>query len=618
MIYKKDELLGLREKLSKLSLEETKERDKYLIELANGVIEGPSTGFATIDKPWLKYFKMDKFYDIHNTKTIYQDILDNNKDNLDSIAIIYFGTKITYKELFENIDKTAKSLVDYGVKKGDFVTVCSAGIPETVYTIYALAKIGAVANMMAPYFDKKQMTERINDCNSKLLIVMDKFYPVIKNAIEESSIEKTVVIPTLNSSVLRYITKKEVKVNNTTEVFWNKFIKDGKTQENVETFKYQKNYPLCMVYSSGTTGASKAILLSHDSFQYSVVSYDDNTIDIIRKKKMYQIVPPWYSTGFNTSIHLPFHNGVQVFMDPRFERDVFIKNIIKQKVDYAIAPTSMYEGFLDEKLIKGKKLSNFANPFEGGEPLTNEVKSKIEANIKKMGVDTKLRVAYGQCECGAQATSQSQNIEHEEGSVGIPIPGVTISIFDDDFNELTYGQRGNILINTPCGMLEYFKNPEATDKYFYYDKYGTKWNCTGDLGYMKPNGDLFIEGRKEDYTIVNGEKIYNFDIENPVRTLYDVKNCDCIGKLNDDGSHDLALHIVFTDVTKDIYSNEEQLISRLREVQKLLYDKYNNINIVPQYFKVRDSFPYKPSGKRDVEALMKESEGYIYIDSSYL
>lgn len=615
---KKEDILNIRKKDIDLSIEEKKMRDEYLKDLSLGNIQGPMTGYATIDKPWQTYFKMDKFYDIKNNKTIYQDILDNNKDNMDAVALIYFGAKITYKKMFENIDKTAKSLAAHGIKKGDYVTVCCAGIPECIYTVYALAKIGAIANLMAPYFDKDQMTDRINDCNSKLLICMDKFYPQIKDAVSKSSINERIIIPTLNSSPLRFIPSKDkFKSENDSEILWNKFIKDGENEKDPEVFEYEERYPLCMVYSSGTTGASKAIVLSHDSFQYSVLSYEANTVDVLRGQKMYQIIPPWYSTGFNTSIHLPLHKGLMIFQDPRFEREVFVKNIIKQKVDYAVAPTSMYEGFLDEKLVKGKKLTNFANPFEGGEPLTSEVKKQIEDSFKNMGVDSVIKIGYGQCECGAQATSQSQHIKHVEGSVGIPIPGVTIAIFDDDYNELTYNKRGNILVNTPCGMIEYFKNPKATSNYFYYDELNTKWSQTGDIGYMASNGDLFIEGRKEDFTLVNDKKVYNFDIENPIRTLPEIKNCDCIGKPSENGK-DLGLHIIFSESQKNLYNDKDVLVEKLKEYQSIIYDKYNDIDMVPKYFKVRDEFPYKPSGKRDIESLGNETEGFIYIDNSYL
>ena len=79
--------------------------------------------------------------------------------------------------------------------------------------------------------------------------------------------------------------------------------------------------------------------------------------------------------------------------------------------------------------------------------------------------------------------------------VGIPIPGVTVKIVDDDFQELPYGKRGQIVVDTPCGMLEYYHKPEATDKYFRYDEQGVRWSCTGDIGSMGDKGDLFVDAK---------------------------------------------------------------------------------------------------------------------------
>ena len=140
--------------------------------------------------------------------------------------------------------------------------------------------------------------------------------------------------------------------------------------------------------------------------------------------------------------------------------------------------------------------------------------------------------------------------------------------------------------------------------YWRYWLYGFKWR--------------FVEGRKEDYTIVNDKKIYNFDIETPIRSLTDVTDCDCIGKPNENGSKDLGLHIIFAKEFEDKYKDYEQLANRLSEFQEILYKQYNNIDMVPMYFKIRNNFPYKPSGKRDTEFLSKETEGFIYIDKSNL
>ncbi|MBR2678435.1 MAG: acyl--CoA ligase [Bacilli bacterium] len=598
------------------------EEKKVLLlnEISQGKTFGFNSGYPSIDRPWLSFFKLDSYYKIDNNSTVYQDILKQNQNDLKNLAIMYFGGNISYKKMFEQIDKTAKSLEEYGIKKGDFVTVCCAGIPECIYTVYALAKIGAIANMMPPYFDKDQMSARISDCESDTLIVMDSFYPQIKESVNKSTVKKVIVIPTLNSSPLRYIPKKnKIKLNYVNELWWNQFIKDGNKRIVPETFSYEKDYPFCMVYSSGTTGASKAIVLSHDSFQYSVLSYDANTIDINRGQKMYQVVPPWYSTGLSTSVHLPLHYGVTIFQDPRFERDVFVKNIIKKKLDYSIGSTSLYEGFLDKRLTEGKKLSHMYTPVQGGEALNNDLKDKIEGVLKDMGVDTKIIVAYGQCECGAQVTSQSNKINHPADSVGIPIPGVTVKIVDDDFNELPYGGRGNIVVNTPCGMIGYYNRPDENEKYFHYDEFGTRWNCTGDIGSMGENGDLFVDGRAEDFSISEGKKIYNFDIERVLQGESDIKMCDCVSMVRDEISDGFVLHIIFDEESEKLYEeNIEKLYDRLIEIQKRIFDEYNDIIMVPTEFKIRKEFPFKPFGKRDTEAMKRETDGLIHIDKNYL
>lgn len=572
------------------------------------------SGYPTIDKPWYVNYNKNELEKEIQKKTVFQEVYDNNIKFQNDLALEFFGSKINYSTFFKNIEMTAKAFKEYGIKKGDFVTICAAGIPETVYSFYALSKIGAVANMIAPHFEKKDLIARISDCESDTLIIMDEFYPELKEAIKGSRIKNIIILPTLNSSMLRFITKTYKIDSFSNELYWNQFIKDGRKQKETETISYEKDLPLTMVYSSGTTGASKGILLSNDSFQNSIQSYPASGVDISRGQKFYQIIPPWYSTGLSTSIHLPLSYGTSVFMDPRFERDIFVKNIIKAKPNYCVAPTSMYEGFLDEKLVGNKNLSFFNYPFEGGEPLSNEVASKIEKVFKEHGSNAQLRVAYGQCECGAAITTQTQKAENTRGSVGIPLPGVTIGIFDEQFNELKYYERGQILANTPCSMIGYYKNEEATKEYFHIDKNGIKWNCTGDIGYIDEKGNLFVQGRATDYSIIDNEKIYNFDIENILMELDEIKMCDVL-EFDNNGTKELAAHIIFTDkVQKEIEDNPEYLEEKLFEIKQYIYERTNNEKMVPHRFKIRKSFPYAKSGKRDVSKIKEEKDGFILIE----
>ena len=579
---------------------------KELLELKDNLIS-ISGMYPEIDKPWDKYYT--GIYNGENSgKTVYQEVHDNNLDQPNQMALEFFLSKISFGSLDKNTSLAAKALEEYGVKKGDFVTIISAGIPETVYSFYGLSKLGAVSNLMAPYFELDQLVKRINECDSKVLIIMDKFYPIIKDIIKKTSLENVIVVPTLNSSILRIIPNKDKVELGKNDITWNQFIKDGKHRDESITVPYEKDLPLAMVYSSGTTGASKGIMLSNDSFQNSVYSYRLSGVEVHRGFKFYQIIPPWYSTGLSTSIHLPLASGSAVFMDPRFERDVFIKNFIKYKPNYSVAPTSMYEGFLDEKLVKNKDLSHILYPYEGGEPLRKEVSDKIEQVFRDHNCDAKLLVGYGQCECGATITSETPLTSHMDGNVGIPLPGINLRIVDDEMNILSYNSRGQILVDTPCGMLGYYKNDEANKEYFHYDSDGTKWYCTGDIGKIDEDGNLYILGRASDSSMVNGKKVYNFDIENAIIKDSDVKLCDVI---MNNGL--LTAHIVFNEeFIKN--SDEDTVKNKLASIQELIYQEMNDEELVPHQFKIRDSFPYAKSGKRNVLEMLTETEGFITID----
>lgn len=597
--------------ISNFDVNQEKLRDIYLKKLLLGEIQGPLTGKASIDRPWLKHYAELPDYK-ENDKTVYQELIEKNENRKNRLALEYFGTKTTFGELFKKIDSAAKAYYANGVREGDFVTICAAGVPETVYSFYALSKIGAVSNMIAPHFDHEQLVKRIEDCNSDVLVVMDTFYDDIKDAIAKSRIKKTIVIPALNASLLGLITKKHKIDRENNEVYWNEFIKEGKVIENVPECKYKEEQPVAMVYSSGTTGAAKGILLTNDSFQNSVYAYDKMGFDFRSGLKLYQIIPPWFSTGLSTSIHLPLSKGVSVYMDPRFDRKHFVKNIVKAKTNYTIAPTSMYEGFLDKSLVKNKNLSHLTYPFEGGEPLSPEVRSAIETVFREHGSSAELKVGYGQCEGGAGITTEIHNYEHPKGTVGIPLSGVVIGIFDENRNELTYGQRGEVLASTPCRMKEYYKNKEATDEYFYIDENGRKWNCTGDIGYIDEDGYLYIEGRASDYSMVGDKKIYNFDVESAIKNVEGIANVDVLEKKDEAEENKMAVHIIPTsDFMTSISNNPEILADKIFELQTLIYDKFHDDSLVPTIFKIRESFPHAKSGKRDTVSMMYETEGFI-------
>ena len=163
----KEELIKLKEDIFALTEEETKERNNYLRGLAIGDIQGPSVGYPSIDKPWLKYYSDETKKKTIPEMTVYDYLYMKNIDNMDSVALNYLGVNIKYKTLFKKIDEITKSLIAMGVKKGDVITSCLVNMPESVYLIYAANKIGAVVDLIDPFVTHDLMETYCKKTNSK-------------------------------------------------------------------------------------------------------------------------------------------------------------------------------------------------------------------------------------------------------------------------------------------------------------------------------------------------------------------------------------------------------------------------------------------------------------------
>lgn len=573
------------------------------------------TGYATIDKPWEIFYREINKSTLFLNTTPYQGLVNNNHEHLSETAMEYFGQKISFGKMIQNIDSAAKSLEEYGVKKGDFVTICSTTTPEVVYAFYAISKIGAVANVISPFYTPEEFMARVSECESKIVMLVDKFYPKFKDVLLKQSGIIIVELPLINS----LFTRKFRFAERTNRTSWNEFIKNGMHRNEAVIDPYEVRKPQAMVYSSGTTGASKGIILSVDSFQKLINAYGNSGFDTSRMQTVYQNIPPWHSTGLSLGINFPLSYGVKVCTDPRFDHDVFIKNVLKFKPEYILTNTSMYQGFTMEKSLKrlkGRSLAFLKYPVEGGEPLTQKDIVNIESVFRSHGSTARLLNGYGQCECGATITTDITGHKFSNDASGIPLPDITtIGVFDDNYNELRYGQRGNILAKTEIGMLQYFNNPEATENFFYIDANGDSWSQTGDIGYINEDGSLVVLGRKTDYSLIDNEKIYNFDVERAILTSDKVKLCEIQSHPNNDKI--LVAHIVWeNEIALEIKQHPEKQNEYLRELQQTTMQIMHTSKAVPCCFCIRDGFPSAASGKRDIQFIKHDIDGLIEMQFS--
>lgn len=560
------------------------------------------TGYPSIDKPWMKYYGEQTISTQPDECTVYENIYNSNKQYPSDIALMFFGKKFTYKELFKEIDKTEKALVAYGIKSGDNVAICMPAIPETLFSILALNKIGANANMLNPMFTVEQLGERINETDARLMLVVNELYPRVEKVIPNTSIENVVSCPAVNSlGTIVKLLKKTKDLPGT--ISWNSFIKKGKNLE-VSMAKYEKNTPAIMVYSSGTTGASKGIQLTNDSINSTISEGVQIGFDWKRGDRWFSQVPIWFSTGVCASTLVPLKYGITIILEPLYDFNIFYEHILKYKPNFMITACGLLD-YLMTKQPKAEAYKEFKFLCAGGEYVTPSAERKYSAWLKNNGNKYGFYKGYGMCECGGTVTATSPKC-NKIGSAGIPTPNVIVSAFDlQTGEELKYGQRGEIRVLTSSRMLGYYKNPEATAKYFYEDGEGRIWACTGDMGYITEDGNLYVDGRISDsYINDNNEIIYLFDIERAVLDIEEVRQCKVVvSEVNG-----RETHIAHISLQNDIQKNMV-----LEKIKKHCINKLNTGHML-KLVKIYDAaLPVSVSGKLDVEKMKINTDDLLDI-----
>ena len=555
------------------------------------------SGYPSIDKPWLKYYSEDAIDTPIPECTIYENIYNHNKDYPNDVALLYFGKKITYKQLFCEVEKAEKAFLAYGVKRGDNVALCVPATPEAIYTILALNKIGANANMLNPTFTEQQLTDRINETGATLMLVVNELYGRVEKVIPNTCIKTVISFPAVNclGSIVKVI-KKAKNIPNT--IPWNKFVAAGRNTTPSQPVPYQKNVPAVMVYSSGTTGASKGIQLTNDGINATIMQYEVVGFDLKRQDRYFAQVPIWFSTGIAVTMLVPLGLGITVILEPMYDFEIFYQHIVKYQPHFLVTATALLDYLMSKKRLD-PAYSNFKYLAAGGEYVAPAAEKKFNDWLLENGNTNGLHKGYGMCECGGTVTSSNSQC-NQIGAAGVPLPHVTVAAFGlNSGKELRYGERGEIRVLSPCKMLGYYKNPEATAKYFKTDENGNVWACTGDMGYVTEDGNVYVDGRISDsYINAQGETIYLFDIERAILAVPSVRQCKVVVS-EIEGRSTYVAHVA-------LIRTHENVSSILEKIKSVCLEKLFE-NHFPSLVKLHDdALPVAPSGKLNVVA-MKET-----------
>ena len=444
------------------------------------------------------------------------------QENPDLDAYIFFGKKTNYGRMMDDINQCAKGLKAIGVKKGDRVTVALPNCPQGVTIFYAINMVGAVASMIHPLSSEKEIEFFINDSKSVMAITLDQFYGKF------DAIRKNVCIRNLVITSIKDVVSLPVKIGyNLTEgrkhdkvpkdadiILWKDLMGRGRTYVGEYRDENDAGDASVILYSGGTTGLNKGILLS--SYNFNALAMQTAGVNPNYKvgDRMLTVMPIFHGFGLGISVHTVLVHGGCCILVPRFTPQSYAKLMMKYKCNYIAGVPALFEALIRMPKMENVDLSFLKGMFSGGDSLSIELKKKVDNYLYEHNSSIQVREGYGTTEC-VTASCLTPIHTAVEGSIGLPMPDMFYKIVEPGTeNELPYGETGEICLAGPTVMLGYLDQPEETANTLRTHADGMTWVHTGDLGSMDDRGFVYFKQRLKRMIITNGYNVYPSQLEN--------------------------------------------------------------------------------------------------------
>ncbi len=555
------------------------------------------------EKIWNRYYT-DQQLDVKFPEMTETDYLRSMKLDPNLCAYEYFGKRTTHAEHESELLKYAGRLLELGVKKGDFVSICMPNCPELVKLKYCLEDIGCTANFIDPRVDSKTLEHCLKTGDSKILFILDSKYKQVEEIIDSTKIDNVYLMTpfeSLNGKKKMYCTLmrfKGNKVSNSGYKTFDDFLKVIPKQ--FEKVNYEKGHISSIQYTSGTTGAPKAVMIDGNSYNCRVSQYrfSNDEINLSKGERLLQALPLSGLAFGEYAMQLGMCKGMENVLVPTFNPKTLAKMIDKTGVNaFVMPPLALYE-ILNSKHAKKMDFSKLHTVAIGGEGITRAKTNEANGMLKKYGSPGHI-IMGGGCTEGVVCNTTETHSFTEPGTAGFPLIGNSIVISDENGNELSYNERGTINYNPIAPMLGYYNNPELTNEVV--TKNGID---LGDAGSIDEKGFLTYLGRKSQILYFDDMTIYPHDIEERAMELKSVDFCVVAGKKD--------IRLFFT--VKKNHNIEDALF----EIQNLIDSEYSNIKNLIQVIPL-NSIPYTKNCKTDREKLSGDINNLdLYVDKKHV
>ena len=559
-----------------------------------------------IDIPWEKSLGEVPLTIDYFNGTMYEMVEEIANKQPDMIAFDFMGKSTSFGKMLESINICAKALRTIGVGEDDRVTIALPNCPQAIYMLYAVNLVGAVANMIHPLSAEKEIENYLNMSNSETIVTLDQFYGKI-DAIRENTKLKNIIIASVKDELdlkmkIGYMLTQGRKVPKIPVgapiIRWPQFLARGIFHIGEYKAKRTIDDPAVILYSGGTTGTTKGIVLTNLNFNALSNQLAATNPIFVAGDRMLAAMPLFHGFGLGVCIHTALTLGGRCILVPKFTVKSYGKLITKYQCNFIAGVPTLYEALLRVPEMDSADLSCLKGVFSGGDSLSIELKKKLDKFLDEHNSSIHVREGYGTTEC-VTASCLTPSNKYKEGSIGVPFPDTYYKIVKLGTDEvMPYGEEGEIVLAGPTVMHSYLDMPEETAQTKRLHRDGLEWIHTGDLGTMDEEGYIYFRGRAKRMIISSGYNIYPAHLENIFDAHEKVQMSCCIGVPDDYRMQKVKMFVMPAAGVEP----DEELKEELMEYGRKNIARYS----MPYEIEFREEFPKTLVGKVAYRVLEEE------------
>lgn len=520
--------------------------------------------------PWHSFYGDVPQHIDYPQVTMYEALVQTAERCPDAVAYDFLGTTATYRAFVADIDRCADALAALGLTEGDRMTIAMPTCPQAVICFYAVNKLGGVASMIHPLSTATEIDFYLTLSQSRFALTLDAFYGKFK-AVQADTPLETLILARIPDYLgwlkgLGFFLAKGRKLPRVPRdpmvVWWRPMMAADHPRAAKGGTRFEDL--AVILYSGGTTGKPKGIMLSNRNFiceGKQVSAWGDLTAG----DAILAILPVFHGFGLGVCINAAFMGGAKSILVPQFTPEDVARLIRSKRPNFLVGVPTLFEALNRSSVFRNTDLSCIKAAFSGADTLPRRVKERFEAIVRQQGGDTQLREGYGLTEAVTAIMAMPMR-EYRENSVGVPFPDMAAKIVRSGSTEtLPPGEEGEICIHGPAVMMGYLDQPEETAKALQRHPDGKTWLHTGDIGTSDTDGFFYFRLREKRMIKSSGMNVYPAQVEEQLYKHPAVKEVCIIGVPDEKQVERVKGFVVLNESEKAGPEMEKELIDFCRK-----------------------------------------------------